>query len=203
MVQLVLATSNKGKIVEIQELLKNDPALCDVVACAYSDLCAPFEIEETGKTFQENAVIKAHAVANVLGTEVIVLADDSGIRVPLLGGEPGIYSARYSGADATDRQNCEKLMTNLQSQGLVSAPAYYTACMAIAYQGHTWTVHGWMYGTVCDHMRGDNGFGYDPLFLPEGFDQTLGELDDGIKRDLSHRTKALLLAMKIIHSIKV
>ena len=194
--KLVLATGNKGKVREIK-------ALCeDYEVVPYSDMIDEFEIVEDGDTFKENALIKARAVFKALDNEdVIVLADDSGISVDALDGTPGIYSARYAGADASDKDNLYKLIDDIKAKGVESSPAYYTAAIAIVTKNAEYTVHGWMYGTALTKAIGDGGFGYDPMFIPLGFDKTLGELDDEIKKKLSHRSKALTLAKKIINTL--
>jgi XTP/dITP diphosphohydrolase len=128
----------------------------------------------------------------------IVISDDSGISVPALGGEPGIYSARYAGEDASDKENLRKLIDTLKSRGIKRTPAYYTAAIAIVSARGKYVVHGWMYGEVIAKARGEKGFGYDPMFIPEGYDQTLGELEDTVKKSISHRNKALELARPII-----
>lgn len=191
--KLVLATGNKGKVREIK-------ALCeDYEVVPYSELIDEFEIIEDGDTFKENALIKARAVFNALDDEdVIVIADDSGISVDVLDGAPGIYSARYAGADANDKDNLYKLIDAIKEKGYESSPAHYTAAIAIVTKDSEFTVHGWMYGTAITKAVGDGGFGYDPMFIPLGFDKTLGELDDEIKKKLSHRSRALALAKKII-----
>jgi len=191
--KLVLATSNKGKVREIKELCK----AYDVVP--YSELIEEFEIVEDGDTFKENALIKARAVYEALGDEdAVVLADDSGISVDVLNGAPGIYSARFAGVDADDKDNLYKLIDAIKEKGVESSPAHYTAAIAIVTKNKERVVHGWMYGTALIQARGDGGFGYDPMFIPEGFDKTLGELDEEIKKELSHRSKALTLASKIL-----
>ncbi|MEO1937548.1 MAG: RdgB/HAM1 family non-canonical purine NTP pyrophosphatase [Sulfurimonas sp.] len=193
MKKLVLATSNKGKVREIKELCKAYEVI------PYSELIEEFEIVEDGDTFKENALIKARAVYEALGDEdAVVLADDSGISVDVLGGAPGIYSARYAGADANDKDNLYRLIDAIKEKGLKSSPAHYTAAIAIVTKGKERVVHGWMYGTALTEARGDGGFGYDPMFIPEGFEKTLGELDEEIKKELSHRSKALTLASKIL-----
>jgi XTP/dITP diphosphohydrolase len=164
------------------------------------------EIEETGSTFKQNAIIKAQAVADALKDinyekEYIVLSDDSGISVPELNNEPNIYSARYAGVDATDKKNNQKLISKLKEKNISKTSAYYTACLAISYKDNIYTTHGWMHGDVIDHEIGEGGFGYDPLFIPSGFDKTLGELEKNIKIELSHRTKALNLAVEVINVI--
>jgi len=191
--KLVLATSNKGKVREIKALCEN----YEVVP--YTDLIPEFEIVEDAHSFKDNALIKARAVYEALGDEdAVVLADDSGISVDVLGGAPGIYSARYAGENASDKDNLYKLIEDIKAKGVTSSPAHYTAAIAIVTKGKERTVHGWMYGTAITEARGKKGFGYDPMFIPFGFDKTLGELDDVVKKELSHRSKALRLASKVI-----
>ncbi|QOP46516.1 RdgB/HAM1 family non-canonical purine NTP pyrophosphatase [Sulfurimonas paralvinellae] len=193
MKRLVLATSNKGKVREIKELCEN----YEVVP--YTDIIEPFEIVEDADTFKENALIKARAVYKALGDEdAVVLADDSGISVDVLDGAPGIYSARYAGENASDKDNLYKLIDDIKAKSVTSSPAHYTAAIAIITKDKERTVHGWMYGTAITEARGDGGFGYDPMFIPFGFDKTLGELDNAIKKKLSHRSKALSLASKVL-----
>ncbi len=195
--QIVLATSNKGKVREIK-------AMCeDFDVIAFSEIIEPFEIVEDAPTFKGNALLKAQAVYAALNDEdAIVLSDDSGISVDALDGAPGIYSARYGGQDATDKDNLYKVMDEVKAKGLESSPAHYTAAIAIVTKEGEQVVHGWMYGDVITTPRGENGFGYDPCFIPEGFDKTLGELDDEVKKGLSHRSKALYLARVVLGSIK-
>jgi XTP/dITP diphosphohydrolase len=194
--KLVLATSNKGKVREIQ-------ALCeDYEVIPYSELIQEFEIVEDGSSFKENALIKARAVYKALNNEdVIVLADDSGISVDVLDGKPGIYSARHAGSDANDKDNLYKLIEDIKAENVESSPAHYTAAIAIVTKNGEYSVHGWMHGTALAKAIGDGGFGYDPMFIPLGYDKTLGELNDEIKKKLSHRAKALSLAKKILQSI--
>ncbi len=193
MKKLVLATSNKGKVREIKELMRN----YEVVP--YTDLLDAFEIVEDADTFKENALIKARAVYEALGDEeAVVIADDSGISVDVLEGAPGIYSARYGGENASDKDNLYKLIEDIKLKGTERSPAYYTAAIAIVTKDRERVVHGWMHGTAITEARGEGGFGYDPMFIPQGFDKTLGELDDAIKKELSHRSKALQLASKVL-----
>jgi len=194
--KLVLATSNKGKVREIK-------ALCeDYEVIPYSELIDEFEIIEDGDTFKENALIKARAVFKALGDEdVVVVADDSGISVDILDGEPGIYSARYAGPDANDKDNLYKLIDSIKEKGAQSSPAHYTAAIAIVTKNSENCVHGWMYGNAIAKAVGDGGFGYDPMFIPLGYEQTLGELDDETKKKLSHRSKALSLAKVILQTL--
>jgi XTP/dITP diphosphohydrolase len=194
--KLVLATSNKGKVKEIKALCKEFEVI------PYSELMEEFEIIEDGSSFKENALIKARAVFNALNSDdVIVMADDSGISVNVLDGKPGIYSARHAGKDATDKDNLYKLIQDIKDKNVTSSPAYYTAAIAIVTKKSEYCVHGWMYGTAISETIGDGGFGYDPMFMPLGYDKTLGELDDEVKKSLSHRAKALGLAKIVLQTL--
>ena len=208
--KIVLATSNLDKVKEIKEFLKGYEIY------ALSEVVKPFEIVEDGSSFQENALIKSKAVfakLKELGLEgeFISLSDDSGISVDALGGEPGIYSARYSDIDesgqmaaknATDASNRAKLINKINSLNLQSSLAHYTACIAISSNFGDYTTHGFMYGEAINEERGTNGFGYDALFIPNGFNKTLGELDNETKLKISHRSKGLELANFVLKSLK-
>jgi len=194
--KLVLATSNKGKVREIKALYE------DYEVIPYGELIKEFDIIEDGDTFKENALIKARVVFKALRDEdVIVMADDSGISVDVLGGAPGIYSARYAGDGASDKDNLYKLVDSIKEKGLESSKAHYTAAIAIVTKKSEHCVHGWMYGDALSSVSGNGGFGYDPMFVPLGFDKTLGDLDDKTKRKLSHRAKALSLAKIILQTL--
>lgn len=195
--RIILATSNQGKVREFQAWIGEHEVL------AYSDVIEPFEIEETGLSFKENALIKARAVYERLGDKnVTVLSDDSGISVPALGGIPGIYSARFAGANAGAQENLNKLIQTLKDNALTRTPAFYTAAIALVCAKGEFCVHGWMHGEAIAGARGNNGFGYDPMFIPEGYEQTLGELDESVKKAFSHRARALELAHIVIKSLK-
>jgi XTP/dITP diphosphohydrolase len=195
--EIVLATGNRGKVREIQQL-------CSEEVFTYSELVEAFEIIEDGDTFASNALIKAKAVYDKLPTKehTIVIADDSGISVEALGGEPGIYSARFAGENATDKENLEALIQALKERGLQQSSAHYTAAIAIVSHLGEYVVHGWMYGHVTTEVKGDKGFGYDPVFIPYGYRETLGELEGGVKQAFSHRAKALRLAKPIIEMMR-
>jgi len=194
--KLVLATSNKGKVREIKMMCKDH----DVIP--YSDLIEPFEIIEDAPTFKGNALLKAHAVYDALDDEdAIVIADDSGISIDVLDGAPGIYSARFAGEDANDKDNLNKVVESLHVKNLENSSAHYTAAIAIVGKDIEFTVHGWMYGDVISTPRGNHGFGYDPIFIPMGYDKTLGELDDEVKKELSHRSQALNLVKVILQTL--
>ncbi len=197
--KIILASGNRGKIREIAEYCTDHEVL------PYSDIVEPFEVVEDGDSYKANALLKAHAVYDRVRERVqepfVVLADDSGITVPALGNVPDIYSARYAGENATDKENLHKLIDELKKAGLSRTPAYYTAAMAIVTEKGEFTVHGWMHGDVIAEARGDKGFGYDPMFIPEGYEKSLGELDSSVKEKLSHRTKALELAKTVIKTL--
>lgn len=194
--KIVLATGNKGKLREFKQMCKTE-------VIAFSDILGEMEIVEDADTFKGNALIKARTIYEKLESdEYIVISDDSGISVPLLGGIPGIYSARYAGEDATDKENLHKLVDAVKGQGVEQTPAYYTAAIAIVSKKGEYVVHGWMHGDVLSTTRGEKGFGYDPMFVPAGYEKTLGELDDEVKKNISHRGKALALAKPIIKMLQ-
>ncbi len=195
--KIILATSNKGKIKEFKDMLG------DFEVLPYSEMMDEFDIIEDGDSFKKNAIIKAKAVFDKLQNrdKYIVLSDDSGISLPILGNAPGIYSARYAGKDANAKENLYKLIEDLKKRGIKKTPAFYTASIALATKDGIFSVHGWMHGEAIDEARGDNGFGYDPMFIPEGFDKTLGELDERIKKELSHRSKALQRAKILLYNL--
>ncbi len=195
--KIVLASGNSGKIKEIKEYFKDSEVV------AYSDIIEPFEIVENGETYQENAVIKVKTIYDRLKDSMedfVVLADDSGITVPALGNIPGIYSARYARIGASDEENLDKLINSLKEKNIKKTAAFYTAAMAIVTDKGVFTTHGFMHGNVIDETRGKGGFGYDPMFIPDGFDKTLGELESKVKQQFSHRTKALRLAKLVLQS---
>jgi len=200
--KLVLASGNKGKLREFREMC------ADIPIVPFGELMEPFDIVEDGDSFAKNALIKAQTIYDKLigssdgpvsnANQYIVIADDSGISIPALDGEPGIYSARYAGKGANDKENLHKLITTLQTNSIKRTPAYYTAAIAIISARGKYVVHGWMYGDVIAQAIGDRGFGYDPMFIPEGYDETLGQLDNDTKSSISHRSKAMQLAKPII-----
>ena len=194
--KIVLATGNKGKLREFRDM-------CDVEIIAFSDILGEMDIIEDADSFKGNALIKARTIYEKLESdEYIVISDDSGISVPLLGGEPGIYSARYAGEGASDKDNLYKLIDTISSKGVKKTSAHYTASIALVSKYGEYVVHGWMYGDILSTPRGEKGFGYDPIFVPIGYDLTLGELDEEIKKSISHRAKALALAKPIIEMLK-
>lgn len=199
--KILLATSNADKVSEIREFFKNHEIY------ALAEVLRPFEIEENGTSFKQNALIKARAVHEALKSknlqsEFFVLSDDSGICVDALGGAPGIFSARFSGADATDASNREKLAASLRALGLEESPAHYTAAIALKCGSGEFCTHGFMHGTAITQQRGQNGFGYDFMFIPRGFDRTIAELPAAVKFEISHRTKGLALVQIILANLQ-
>jgi XTP/dITP diphosphohydrolase len=189
--KIVLASGNKGKIKEIESLLPGHEVI------PYSSLLGEFDVIEDADTFKGNAIKKAKDIYDAIGDdEIVVISDDSGLSVPALNNEPNIYSARYAGENVSDKENNQKLIDRLNENSISRTPAYYTAAIAMIYKNNIYTTHGWMYGDVINQSIGDSGFGYDPLFIPSGYEETLGTLDISIKKELSHRTKALQLMEK-------
>lgn len=183
---LVIATRNKGKIAEIARILTFDSSI-QVRSVADFDI---EDIEETGSTFEENALLKALTVARATG--FAALADDSGLEVDALGGAPGIYSARYCGTHGDDLANNEKLLKELAGKDSSLRTARFVAVIAVAKpDGSTITARGELAGEIALSSRGANGFGYDPVFIPTGSAKTLGEFEPGRKDEISHRAKAL------------
>lgn len=194
--KIVLATSNQHKAIEIQNILQ------DFTIHTLDAVMKPFEIEENGTSFKENALIKARAVFEAIDDKnVVVLSDDSGLCVEALGGEPGIYSARYS-LQKTDEANRAKLIEELEKIGLEESAAHYVCAVGICSQWGVFSAEAKMYGRVLCKECGKNGFGYDSLFIPLGFEKTLAQMSDGEKNSFSHRFKALKLAKIMLNILR-
>lgn len=193
---LLVATSNAHKTAEIQAMLGPEWQVQDLRA--FPKLKLP---EETGETFEENAIIKAEAASREL-PDLLVLADDSGLEVDALGGEPGARSARYAGRAATDADNREKLLRKLRVIAMTRSvetaiTGRFHCCMAFARGGKKLrTFRGAVEGRLILREAGEGGFGYDPLFVPQGHEQTFGELPAEVKNQISHRSKALAQAVQ-------
>lgn len=182
--QLLIATKNAHKTVEIAAMLAGWE-VSDLTA--HPDIPAP---EETGTTFAENATIKAIAASRRFAG--LVLSDDSGLEVDALGGAPGVTSARYAGPGATDADHRERLLSELARADGRTRTARFHCVMALARNGVVLGLFdGAVEGRIIDTEKGGGGFGYDPLFVPEGFSETFGELSVEIKNRLSHRARAL------------
>ena len=183
--KLIIASNNKHKIYEIKKILQNK--FDEIVSMREAGI--DHETVEDGNTFLENAAKKAREIAEISGCAA--LADDSGICVHALGGEPGIYSARYSGGHGNDLDNNNLVLKNLKDKEDKSA--HYTCAMVLAYpDGREVSAEGYMYGAITEHSRGDRGFGYDPIFVPDGEARTVAEMTPEEKNKISHRAKALI-----------
>ena len=184
---LLLGSANRGKLRELRTILKGLPV--ELVGLAEAGLGEPPEVEETGDTFLENALLKARAYAAWSGLAAV--ADDSGLEVDALGGAPGVRSARYAGQGAGDQANLDKLLAELSGVPPERRTARFR-CAAVLYdsgQG-TWHAEAAWEGRVLEAPRGSGGFGYDPVFLPDGWDKTSAEVDQATKDAASHRGKA-------------
>jgi XTP/dITP diphosphohydrolase len=193
---LTLATRNRHKTREIQEILGREFTIHDL-----SDRADIPEVSETGKTFEENAILKAVAVSKRVPG--LVLADDSGIEVDALGNAPGVFSARYAGAAGDDRENVAKLLRELNRSGAgrVRRQARFRCVLAVARDGAlVKTFDGEIEGRIADSPRGKGGFGYDPVFIPNGYTETFAEMPAVSKNKLSHRARALDVAIPFLRA---
>ena len=186
-IELVIATRNKHKTREIQHILGPEFRVRDLATHPeVSEIC------ESGTSFEENAKLKALAASRQLSA--LVIGDDSGLEVDAFGGAPGIYSARYAGANATDTDKIDKLLRELARVRATEdgRRARFRCVMALARNGNLLGIfEGIVEGGIADEARGDSGFGYDPIFIPEGLKQTFGELPTEVKNTISHRAKAI------------
>src|SRR5204862_4713552 len=194
MQQLIVATRNRNKTREIQQILGPKFEVFDL--SAYPEIS---ETVESGKSFEENAKLKAIAVSKELSG--LTIGDDSGLEVAALGGAPGIYSARYAGDKATDKENIDRLLNELARIGAKrdQRRARFRCVLALGRNGQMLgTFQGIVEGSIVDQPRGLHGFGYDPIFVPSGFEQTFAEFLAEVKNRISHRAKAIrALAAKL------
>ena len=181
--QILLATTNKGKLHDVKEILKDT----DVEILSFLDFDDYPNVEETGSTFLENAELKCQAAFEKYG--IPSFGDDSGLESFQLNGEPGIYSARYAGEDADDEKNNLKLISKLSE---LPEPHFGRfVCAAVYFDGKNYkSAMGEIKGNIIKSPRGKNGFGYDPLFIPNGYDNTMAELSHEEKNKISHRLNA-------------
>lgn len=184
--EIVIATKNAGKVKELAALLADLP----VNLRSLNDFENIVEPEETGDDFIANAVLKARDYARQTGLWVV--ADDSGLEVEALDNAPGVFSARYAGENATSEERINKLLSELNKTGNENRRARFVCAMAVADDRSEirYVAEGACGGSIVDTPKGTNGFGYDPVFVPEGFSETFGELSDEIKREISHRAHA-------------
>jgi XTP/dITP diphosphohydrolase len=183
--EIILATNNTGKIKELSELLFT-------IQCIPQHTLGISSVEETGLSFIENAIIKARHAS--LYADKPALADDSGLVVPALNGEPGIFSARYAGINASDQDNIQLLLTNMAHLKLDQRKAYFYCAIALIHHAQDPTpviATGIFHGEISNQTSGDEGFGYDPVFYIKEFQCTAAQLPTGIKNTVSHRAQAL------------
>ena len=189
---MILASNNKKKIEEIKYILRN----IDLEVKSLNDENINIEVIEDGVTFKENANKKAREIREYLinrgDTDFIVMADDSGLEVDYLNGEPGVYSARYAGEHGNDTKNNEKLLKNLQGVPAEKRGAKFICHVTlINYKGKSLDIRGEVKGIIIDKLNGEGGFGYDPLFYNEKLNKTFGEASKEEKNSVSHRGEAL------------
>lgn len=183
---LIIATKNLGKAEEFKDLFHERGYQIKTLL----DFPHLEDVEETGTTFKENALLKAETIANELNS--LVIADDSGLSVDDLGGMPGVYSARYAGKEKNDARNNAKLLAELGEIETSNRQAAFHCTLAVAKPGReSLVVHGQVDGVIASYPIGDNGFGYDPLFYIEDIDKTMAQLSREEKNKISHRAKAL------------
>ena len=195
--KLLLATNNRGKIREISEILKELP----FETVGLGDFKGIVSARETGKSFAANARIKARAYYRQTG--LLTFAEDSGLEVDYLGGAPGHLSARFAGENASDADNLKKLLRLLRGIKAPHRAARFVAVVAITDGKNMWTASGKCEGRIAWHAAGASGFGYDPVFIPTGYKTTFARLGDEIKNSISHRSRALARARRILEQIAI
>jgi XTP/dITP diphosphohydrolase len=196
---LVIATRNQGKLLELRAIIRGLPLLI----LDLDSFPSVQTVSETGATFVENASLKASGYAVQIGE--MTVADDSGLEVDALGGAPGVLSARYTGNDASDAERVDKLLKELSRMKSAERTARFVSVIAIAdREGAILNVsQGICEGSIAAAPRGTNGFGYDPVFIPQGFHQTFAELPPLLKNRISHRAKALVSAAVFMRCLTV
>ncbi|PAY12279.1 XTP/dITP diphosphatase [Bacillus sp. 7705b] len=195
MKEAIIATHNPGKVKEFKEIL--EPKGYEVKSLA--EIGFTDEIEETGHTFEENAILKAEAVAKAVNK--MVIADDSGLSVDNLGGRPGVYSARYAGEQKDDQANIDKVLSELRGIEKEQRTARFRCALAVSIPGEeTKTVEGHVEGYIAEEPRGEYGFGYDPIFIVKDKDKTMAELTSDEKNIISHRADALKKLSKLLEA---
>lgn len=191
---ILLATGNPGKITEMRSLFSSTPFSFK----GFADLSEIAEVEETGSTFLDNACLKASGYAKQSG--LWSLADDSGLEVDALDGRPGVLSARYGGDGLSFSEKMDIVLDELNTSGNPSRNARFVCVMSLADTAGSvvFSAEGECRGRIASRPRGTGGFGYDPIFIPDGFDQTFGELPDAVKAKISHRARAAEKIMRYL-----
>jgi XTP/dITP diphosphohydrolase len=192
MTKIILATHNIHKARELKTLLSD----LDVDVLTLDDISADIVLKEEGDTFEANAIQKARIVHN--RTKLLSLADDSGLEVFYLNGRPGVFSARYAGAEATDEMNNQKLLDEMRGVPPRRRHAQFRSVLALIGDGLEDMTEGICLGTLGEIPRGANGFGYDPIFIPDGFNKTYAELTAEEKNLISHRARSFAKMIKVI-----
>jgi len=189
--KIIFATRNEGKLREVKHIFSDS----DVEILSLNDFADNIDVEEDGKSFEENALKKAEEIYSHF--KLPVISDDSGLVVEQLNGAPGIYSARYSGDNATDEKNNKKLLEKLKNFPLPHKAKF--VCAAVFWNAQNrLIVTGEFKGQIISEPRGINGFGYDPLFLPDGLDKTSAEISPDLKNKISHRAKAFTKLKELV-----
>jgi XTP/dITP diphosphohydrolase len=187
--KIVLASNNVYKLKEFQQVFTK----YGIEIISPKSFGILFDAEETGVTFQENSLIKARELRKKIDFPVI--SDDSGLVVPKLNGEPGVHSARYSGENATDASNRQKLLEKCKKNSLENPEAYFVCAISFIGSKELF-VEGYCHGSITSKERGKNGFGYDPVFIPQNFEKTLAEISSKEKNKISHRADAIKKIVK-------
>lgn len=191
---IVLATRNKKKAEEMSRILAGTRATSQILTLDDFPECQ--DVKEDGDTFEANAVKKAVYISKC--TNATAIADDSGLEVDALGGAPGVFSARYAGESADDEANMRKLLNEMKGVPYEKRSARFVCCIAMVYKGEVKTFWGYVKGRIGTEPRGRKGFGYDPVFYPEGCDRTFAEMSNAEKNVISHRGKAIRELQKYV-----
>ena len=190
--QLIFATHNKNKLKEVRSLI---PSTIELLSL--DDINLLEEIEETATTIEGNALLKAQTIYRQTG--INCFADDSGLLVDALNGAPGVYSARYAGEHKSDSDNLEKLLKELSNKE--DRNAHFKTVMALIINGQEYLFEGIINGTITKEKSGVNGFGYDPIFLPNGYTETFAEMSSDIKNVISHRAQAMKQLLEFMNTL--
>lgn len=191
---IIVATNNQGKVKEIKQILYPHNVM------SQSEIGIDIDVEETGDTFEQNAFLKARALKNY--TSCAIIADDSGLMVDYLNGEPGVYSARYAGDNTTPLQGIEKLLKNMEGVPFENRSAHFVSVIALVLpDGSEYSFEGSCDGYITNILKGDNGFGFDPVFYYPPFDKTFAELSDEEKNSVSHRYVAINKLNNFLNSL--
>jgi len=191
--KILFATHNSHKISEVTDLLGSAFEIISPASIGYED-----DIDETGSNLKENALLKVSAYPETVAD--IIFAEDTGLEVDALGGAPGVYTARYAGLPADSNKNMDKLLHALQNTS--NRAAQFRTVICLKYKGETHYFEGTCKGTIAHEKDGNQGFGYDPIFIPAGYSQTFASLGNAVKKRLSHRAMATKQMLNFIKTIQ-